>query len=265
MRLNNDLIKVLPIPALKDNYIWVLVNKHLKQAIVVDPGEADPVLNFLAKHHLVLVGILVTHKHADHTGGISKLLQLDPNLAVYAHPLENIPFTTQPVQEGGVLAIDEWPLSFTVLHIPGHTLGHVAFYAPPLLFTGDTLFGAGCGRIFEGTAEEMFRSLNKLLSLPNETLVYCGHEYTLANLNFASQVEPDNADIRQRIELTKKLYSNHTPSLPSTINEEKKTNPFLRCAQENIIKKVEAYANRHLTNTIEVFRELREWKNKFKG
>jgi hydroxyacylglutathione hydrolase len=150
-----------------------------------------------------------------------------------------------------------------VIHIPGHTLGHVAFYANPVLFSGDTLFGAGCGRIFEGTAEEMLCSLNKLMALPDETLIYCGHEYTLANLNFALHVEPENEDIQQCIKLTEKLLLNNNTSLPSTMSSEKKINPFLRCVQKSIIERVQIYANRKLTNTTDVFRELREWKNKF--
>ena len=255
------MLKIIPIPALKDNYIWLVVNHHLRQAIAIDPGDASPVLRFLKKYDLTLVGILATHKHADHTAGITQLLNAYPHIAVYAHPIENILVTTHPIQQDDMIAIDKWPLTFKVIHIPGHTLGHVAFYAKPILFSGDTLFGAGCGRIFEGTAEEMLASLNKLTALPDETLIYCGHEYTLANLNFALQVEPDNKDIRERIKLIEKLRLNNKPSLPSTMGSEKITNPFLRCTQKSIIEKVQIYANRKLPNTVDVFRELREWKN----
>ncbi len=257
------MLKIIPIPAFKDNYIWLVINSQLGQAIAIDPGDASPVLSFLEKHHLTLVGILVTHKHADHTAGISKLLDVYPGIDIYAHPIENISLTTHPVQQDEVITIEGWPITFKVIHIPGHTLGHVAFYASPALFSGDTLFGAGCGRIFEGTAEEMFRSLNKLMALPDETLIYCGHEYTLANLNFALHVEPDNEDIRERIKLVEKLRLNNKPSLPSTMISEKQTNPFLRCSQKSVIEMVQIYVNRKLTNTIDVLRELREWKNKF--
>jgi hydroxyacylglutathione hydrolase len=205
----------------------------------------------------------VTHKHADHAAGIGKLLNVYPGIAVYAHPIENVSLSTHPVEQDDVITIDKWPITFKVIHIPGHTLGHVAYYANPTLFTGDTLFGAGCGRLFEGTAEDMLCSLNKLAALPDETLVYCGHEYTLANLNFALEVEPDNKDIQQRIKLTEEMRQNNNPSLPSTMSSERKTNPFLRCTQKSVIERVQLYANRKLTTTVDVFRELREWKNKF--
>ncbi|HSW68651.1 MAG TPA: hydroxyacylglutathione hydrolase [Gammaproteobacteria bacterium] len=257
------MLKIIPISAFKDNYIWVGINEPLGEAIVVDPGDASPVFDFLNEYGLTLVGILVTHKHADHTGGIGELLDAYPNVAVYAHPIENISSTTHFVKHGEVILIDKWPESFRVIHIPGHTLGHVAYYTNHVLFSGDTLFGAGCGRIFEGTAEEMLCSLNKLAALPMDTEVYCGHEYTLANLHFALRVEPENEDIRQRIKVTERLLLNNNPSLPSTIELEKKTNPFLRCIQESVISSVEDYVNRKLKNTVDVFYELREWKNHF--
>lgn len=254
--------KITPIPALKDNYIWLITNNQSTQAIIVDPGDASPVISFLNEHHLKPAAILVTHKHADHTGGINELLDAYPETAVYANEIENVSSTTHFVKHGDVISINNWP-SFNVIHIPGHTLGHVAYYADPILFTGDTLFGAGCGRVFEGTAEQMLGSLNKLAVLPNDTFIYCGHEYTLANLNFASHVEPENEDIRQRIKDTEKLRLNNNPSLPSTLGLEKKTNPFLRCTEKSVISSVEKYANRKLANTVDVFHELREWKNKF--
>jgi hydroxyacylglutathione hydrolase len=257
-------MKITPISAFKDNYIWVCINDQLNQAIIVDPGEASLVLDFLNENSLTLIGILITHKHADHTGGIGELLDAYPNIAVYAHPIENISSTTHFVKEDEIVLIDEWSESFQVIHIPGHTLGHVAYYTNPILFSGDTLFGAGCGRVFEGTAEQMLFSLKKLAALPIDTLIYCGHEYTLDNLRFASRVEPENAEIRQRIKLTENLRSNNHPSLPSTIELEKKTNPFLRCMHKSVILSVENYINKKLTNTVDVFHELREWKNNFK-
>jgi hydroxyacylglutathione hydrolase len=258
------MLKIIPLSAFNDNYIWLAVNDSLSQVVIVDPGDASPVFDFLNQHDLTPIAILVTHKHADHTGGINALLNAYPNMAVYAHPIENVPATTHFVKQDEVILIDQWSESFRVIHIPGHTLGHVAYYAHPILFSGDTLFGAGCGRVFEGTAEQMLTSLNKLAALPADTLVYCGHEYTLANLHFALHVEPGNEDIQQRIEATERLLSNHKPSLPSTMGLEKKTNPFLRCMQQSVISSVEAYVNRQLTNTVDVFHELREWKNTFK-
>lgn len=256
------MLKVIPIPALKDNYIWLIVNSHLQQAVVIDPGDASPVLSFLEERHLTLAGILLTHKHADHTAGIDQLLDIYPRVPVYAHPIENILMTTHPIQQDEVVVIDQWPIPFKVIHIPGHTHGHVAFYANPILFSGDTLFGAGCGRIFEGTAEEMLCSLNKLAALPDDTQIYCGHEYTFANLRFALHVEPENEDVRQRIKVTEHLRLNNKPTLPSTMSLEKRTNPFLRCTEKSVIERVQVYVNRQL-NLVEVFRELREWKNRF--
>ncbi|HSW93278.1 MAG TPA: hydroxyacylglutathione hydrolase [Gammaproteobacteria bacterium] len=257
------MLKIIPLPALKDNYIWVVVNDPLGQAVVVDPGEASPVLDFLNQHSLKLAGILATHKHADHTGGIRELVDACPRVAVYGHPAENIPFVTHPVTQGEMIAFDQWPDAFSVIPVPGHTLGHVAFYAHPMLFSGDMLFGAGCGRQFEGTAEQMLSSLEQLAALPPDTEVYCGHEYTLANLQFALHIEPANEDIKQRIEQTETLRRNHQPSLPSTMGLEKKTNPFLRCRQKSVILRVENEVGRKGMSTVEVFHALREWKNNF--
>lgn len=231
--------------------------------IIVDPGDAAPVLNFLDNHALELMGILITHKHADHTGGIDALLEKYPNTPVYAHALENVATATHQVKDNEKILINEWNVCFTVIHIPGHTLGHVAYYADPLLFTGDTLFGAGCGRVFEGTAAQMYTSLNKLAALLDDTLVYCGHEYTLANLHFAATVEKQNINIQQRIAQTEKLLMNNQPSLPSTLKLEKETNPFLRCKNTTVITSVEEYVSRKLTDEIEVFSALRKWKNNF--
>lgn len=256
------MLQVIPISALRDNYIWLVINDQLGQAIVIDPGEASPVLSYLEKQNLSVVAILATHKHADHTAGIRQLLSVYPEAAVFAHPLENISLSTQGVQQDDRIVIDRWPITFKVIHIPGHTLGHIAFYARQILFSGDTLFGAGCGRLFEGTAEQMLCSLNKLMALPDDTLIYCGHEYTLANLSFALLVEPNNEKIQQRMKLIKELRLNNQPTLPSTLYCEKQTNPFLRCTEKKVIERVEMYAKQKLTSPAAVFRELREWKNK---
>ena len=255
------MLEIIPIPAFQDNYMWLGINRELNCAFVVDPGEAQPVLDYLKKEGLTLSAILVTHKHPDHTDGISALAETFPEIPVYAHPTEKVATMTHPVRQGESVKLEMWPDAFKVMHIPGHTLGHVAFYTPTMLFSGDTLFGAGCGRVFEGTAAQMLSSLNQLADLPDTTLVYCGHEYTLANLEFAALIEPENVDIQERIEQTKTLRAANTPSLPSTIALEKKTNPFLRCTKKGVIMRVEDYVNRRAANPVDVFHELREWKN----
>lgn len=254
-------MKIIPIPAFNDNYIWVIVNELLSQAVVVDPGEADSVIQFLKTNQLNLIGILLTHKHADHTGGVAALVEAYPGVAVYAHALENIAFTTHAVEQGELISMDEW--EFKVMPIPGHTLGHVAYHSHPILFSGDTLFAAGCGRVFEGTPAQMLHSLNLLAALPDETLIYCGHEYTLANLKFALCVEPQNVAIQARIQSVEKMRQQNHPSLPSTMALEKQTNPFLRCEAPTVIASAEKYAGRTLANTVDVFHALREWKNHF--
>lgn len=253
------MLKIIAIPALKDNYIWLGIEE--REAFVVDPGEADSVISFLENHQLNLTAILVTHKHMDHTGGITKLVERYPHISIFAHSRENVLHTTHPVQEGETIYVNHH--QFKVLEIPGHTLGHVAYYEHPILFTGDTLFGAGCGRVFEGTAEQMLASLDKLNALPDDVLVYCGHEYTLANLDFAMQVEPDNDDILMRLKLTEKLRQNKLPSLPSPLVVEKRTNPFLRCRKKGIIESVQQHCEKILQNPVDVFYELREWKNQY--
>ncbi len=257
------MLKIIPVPALKDNYIWLLIHGPFSQAVVVDPGDAGPVMTYLEQQKLSLAAIWVTHKHGDHSAGIGELLKAYPGTAVYAHPIENLALTTHGVAHNDVITIEKWPFTFKVIHIPGHTMGHVAFYGEGLLFSGDTLFAAGCGRIFEGTAQEMFHSLGKLSALPDQTLLYCGHEYTLANLRFALKVEPQNENIQRRLALTEAIRSKNCPSLPSTIQVEKQTNPFLRCSQKGVIESVQVYAKQKLTKEVDVFRELRAWKNNF--
>ncbi len=257
------MFEVIPIPAFKDNYIWVGICRALNQAIVIDPGDGLATWHFLRDHHLNLVTILITHKHQDHTGGVDFLLHHYPNIPVYGKKIENMPSVNAFVEEGDRVEIDGWSMSFQVIAVPGHTLGHVCYYMPGVLFCGDTLFGAGCGRVFEGTFEQMYHSLTKLSSLPPDTLVYCAHEYTLSNLKFAHHLDPDNQAIRNRILETKSLLSRNKPSIPFTISLEKTTNPFLRCKEENIIKTVEDHSDQILRDDVAVFREMRKWKDGF--
>jgi len=204
-------MEIVPVKAFQDNYVWTLRDK--RHAAVVDPGEAAPVLDYLARENLRLVAILATHHHPDHVGGIAELVQKS-RVPVFGPKNEPIPTLTQPVSEGDRVAIPELGVSFDVLDIPGHTRAHVAYYGAGALFCGDTLFACGCGRLFEGTAEQMFTSLSKLAALPDDTKVYCGHEYTLANIGFAKAVEPGNRALADRETRDKKLREGGKPTCP---------------------------------------------------
>ncbi|MCR4299697.1 MAG: hydroxyacylglutathione hydrolase [Gallionella sp.] len=250
---------ITAIPALRDNYIWAIHNDQC--ATVVDPGEAAPVLAFLAARGLRLNAILCTHRHADHTGGIAELREVY-NVPVYGRRHENNPHITGDLREGDRLELDAFRLTFDILEIPGHLDDHLAYLAPGILFCGDVLFGAGCGRNFEGTLAQLFHSLQRLAQLPGDTRVYCAHEYTAANLRFALACEPHNPDVRQRITATEELRAANLPTVPSRIALEKATNPFLRCTEAELIRTLQ---QRGLADTSElgVFAALREWRNHF--
>jgi hydroxyacylglutathione hydrolase len=254
-------LKIFPIPALKDNYIWALMN-HIDDVWVVDPGEATPVINFLKQKKATLQGILVTHHHWDHTGGVSALREKF-DIPVYGP--SHSPFleiTHHFANESVVELVSDFP-RFKMIAIPGHTLDHVAYYTDGSLFCGDTLFAGGCGRVFEGTMSQMYHSLQRLMQLPSLTKVYCAHEYTLANLAFAQQVEPANQAISARIERVKKLIHAGLPSLPSSLEEELETNPFLRCERSEVQARVIEMVGQTIVDPIEVFEYLRNWKNGF--
>ena len=255
---------IAAIPALRDNYIWALHDD--RSAAVVDPGEAAPVLAFLDARGLRLNAILCTHRHADHTGGIAELREVY-NVPVYGRRHPGNPHITRDLREGDRLELEPPGIAFDILEVPGHLDDHLAYIAPGVLFCGDTLFGAGCGRHFEGTLAQLYRSLQRLAQLPGDTRVYCAHEYTAANLRFALACEPDNPDIRRRIEQVAQQRAADRPAVPSTIAEERATNPFLRCTQPELIRTLQG---RGLTDTggsgaseLGVFTALREWRNHF--
>jgi len=254
------MLEIVPLPAFQDNYIWTL--RSGTQAAVVDPGEARPVQDYLAKEGLSLVAILATHHHPDHVGGIAELVGRN-KVPVFGPKGEPIPALTHPVGQDDSAVIPALDASFSVLDIPGHTRAHVAYYGLGSLFCGDTLFACGCGRVFEGTAAQMLDSLSKLAALPDQTKVYCGHEYTLANIRFARAVDPGNAELAAREERAQRLRDAGRPTLPSTLGEERATNPFLRCAEPAVVDSANKYLGARIADPVRVFAAIRDWKNKF--
>lgn len=253
---------VLAVPAFNDNYLWLIHDGH--SAAVVDPGDAAPILTVLARLQLKLTAILLTHHHNDHVGGVAQLLQ-HFTVPVYGPKNETIAAVSKQVSEGDRVSVPELGLDFSVLDVPGHTLGHIAYVAQKQgwLFCGDTLFAGGCGRLFEGTATQMRTSLSKLAALPDATQVYCAHEYTLANLRFALEVEPGNTILVMRFEREQAKRAQGLATVPSTIGLEKATNPFLRDQIPAILQRLIA-SGRLLENTpAAAFAALRTWKNTF--
>ncbi len=253
------MLTITAVPALQDNYIWLL---HLgSHAVAVDPGEAAPVLDFLQKNKLHLDAILCTHRHHDHTGGISALREVY-NVPVYGRKHPNNPHITHDLREGDTLRLNTLDTDFNVMETPGHLDDHIAFIAPQAVFCGDVLFGAGCGKNFEGSLAQLHHSLQRLAALPDATLVYCAHEYTACDLPFAIACEPGNPDIRRRDVETKALRAANRPTVPFTIALEKATNPFLRCASPELIRTLQS---RGLVDTGElaVFTTLRQWRDRF--
>ena len=259
------MLQIDALPAFSDNYIWLLQDTTHKRCAVVDPGDAAPVLAWLALHpDWVLSDILITHHHFDHVGGVAQLHE-HTSAKVWGPALETIPARQVALNDGD--RIELLGLEFKVILVPGHTLGHIAYYhddpAAPLLFCGDTLFAAGCGRLFEGSPEQMHHSLSRLAALPAHTGVYCTHEYTLSNLRFALAVEPNNPDIAARVEQVTQWRAEGRISLPSTIALELRTNPFLRVNETSVKEKADEWNSRDNASPSAVFASLRSWKDKF--
>ncbi len=256
---------IIPIPAFSDNYIWLIGEG--RDAAVVDPGDAAPVLERLARDGLELCAIIATHHHNDHVGGVPRLLERF-HVPVFGPANESIPGRTHALREGDAIEVPKLGTRFRILDIPAHTAGHIAFVGDvegPVVFCGDTLFTAGCGKLFEGTAEQMWHALSKLALLPDDTRVYCGHEYTLSNLRFAHTVEPDNAALNARIARDTATRHRGEPTVPSTMADERATNPFLRAALPEVKAAAEAHAGRPLPDAVASFATLRAWKNEFRG
>jgi len=261
------MIKVHTLPAFHDNYLWLFHLEDSKKAYVVDPGDAKVVLEALESLSLDLAGIMLTHHHPDHTGGVEELLRFR-SVPVFGPNSSHIPWVSHPFTDNGTLSLAP-DLVFRAIEVPGHTLDHIAWYREAttqdqaVLFCGDTLFAGGCGRLFEGTAQQMHHSLSKLAALPRNTAVYCAHEYTLANLAFASEVEPGNKRLEERVNTSRALREAGTPTVPSTIGLELETNPFMRCHASDVKRAADKRAKQPLDSEDKVLACIREWKDSF--
>jgi hydroxyacylglutathione hydrolase len=253
-------LEIIPLPAFEDNYIWVLRNGD--RIAVVDPGDAQPVLDYIAATGAQLCAILVTHHHGDHVGGIDAIVARHP-VPVFGPAADGIAAVDHPLADGDRVALAELGIELEVIAVPGHTHGHVAYYRRGALFCGDTLFGAGCGRLFEGTPVQMHASLARLAALPPETQVYCAHEYTQSNLRFAAAVEPGNAAVAARTAEAAQLRADGLPTVPSTLALELATNPFLRWDAPTVVAAATTQLGRAPAGAAEVFAVIREWRNRW--
>lgn len=248
---------ITAISAFKDNYIWCMRQDNL--ALLVDPGDATAAQQYLNQQQLQLAVILITHHHPDHTGGITELKRNWPEAIVYAPALERekIPYADIWLHDNDSVELTHFDVTFEVLHLPGHTLGHIAYYSAPVLFCGDTLFNAGCGRLFEGTAQQMWQSLSRILSLADQTLIYATHEYTLANLEFARWADPDNKDLPHYQTWCQQQREQQQPTLPTTLAVQRQINPFLRAEHVGLQHRWQQH------NAVDLFTALRSAKDRF--
>lgn len=252
------MLNIQPIKAFSDNYLWLFKQKGSSEACIVDPGDAAPVIKHLEDNQLSLSAILITHHHADHIGGVNELLS-HFDVPVYGPESSTIPMVSEALDDGD--KIEAANTTFEVMTIPGHTMDHIAYYSEEedILFCGDTLFAGGCGRIFEGTPVMMYNSLQRLAGLKPETQVYCAHEYTLGNLAFAESVSPNDQELLERIQIEKEKRKKGQPTIPTSIQLELSTNPFLRCSDESFSK----HLGEKSRQAVDVFTTLREMKDNF--
>lgn len=249
-------MELIRVPALNDNYIWILADNQ-KQCIIVDPAEAEPILEIITQKHLTPVAILLTHHHNDHTGGVEEILNKFTTLPVFGPKETASKGATELVENGDNIIINQF--NFHIISLPGHTLEHIAFYQAPYLFCGDTLFSAGCGRIFEGTPEQMYQSIQKIAALPDDTQICCAHEYTLSNLKFAHHIWPENEAITQYLKKITQMRDKHQPTVPTTLKTERKINVFLQCDNQQLQKKLQVnIQNPPLRAVFTLLRQLKD-------
>jgi len=256
------LLTIFPIPAFNDNYIWCLHDSEGETSVVVDPGQSAPVVSALQRKGLELSGILITHHHADHIGGVRELLELWPDIPVYGPADPRIVSVNHSVDEGGSVDLPDIGVCLNVLSVPGHTSTHIAYFGEGKLFCGDTLFAGGCGRVFDGTHEQLAASLSRIADLPRDTEIYCAHEYTQDNLGFARWVEPGSEVIVTREAEVKAQRAKGQGTVPSLLRTELATNPFMRVQERQVIDAAEKYAGRSLASSVEVFTAIRRWKDR---
>jgi len=258
------MLQVSPVRAFSDNYIWLIRSPVDPAAVaVVDPGDARPVEAELERQGLSVRAILVTHHHGDHVGGVRELAARHA-APVWGPAREALPCEVQPLDDGDVVRIENLGLEFSVMAVPGHTLGHIAYFGHGALFCGDTLFSAGCGRLFEGSPAQMLDSLDRIAALPDDTLVYCAHEYTLGNLRFAAAADPGNAEVQAALARVEQMRGRDEITLPSRLGQERRINPFLRSREADVRASAEQHAGRTLATPVEVFASVRQWKDGFR-